>query len=467
MSESESENKNPNVDVALRRCELLGEQGRFKEARQEALAVLAIEPDNLPAARLLAYCHWALGDNSEAINVCEQTLAYCPTDIATLKTLGQIYRSMKLFEKSQAYFLDALNLDPEDENTHLNLSILYLAMEDPEAGLSYAQSGLEIAPDNPDLLVNQACAYWALNRHEEARNTCRTALELAPNNALYHYDYALFNESYNRQLALEHVKEALRLNPNDKRAQTLLVNLLQDENRLVAPLLKFIEEISRKQNEIASQEGRNVFLEYAALLALVIPLFLCYTLSIFLLRLTSSAKLLPPSWVKINNYSLFGLAVFVLLTGGIFTMVEFAQAKERAERQALVVTKANAGESFIRFRKQFVSGKKLSGSRQDFETLYQIEKERTPQNPERRLLTTFWLGIIEASLISPLKALAYFDEAEKLAEAACDRSDLDSRFRFICTQRLLQAYKNYVTGKSKTEPDRPDWLNTAGDIKRK
>lgn len=465
MSDRESENSQSNVDVALRRCELLGEQGRFKEARQEALAVLAIEPDNLMALRHLAYCHWAVGDNSAAIDVCEQTLALCPTDRVSLKTLGQIYRAMKLFDKSEAYFLDALNLDPEDENTYLNLSILYHAMEDYAKALEYAESGLDIAPGNPDLLVNQACAYWSLKRHDEARQACLAALEIEPNNELYHYNYALFSQDNNREIALEHVKESLRLNPNDRRAQALLVNLLQGENRLVAPMLRIIGHLGAKQREIAAQEGRNVFLELAALLALAIPLFFVHTLSIFLLRITRSAKLLPPSWVRMNNYSLAGLAAIVLLGGGIFKWIQFSESKQRADRLAQVVTQANSDAAFLKFREQFVNGKKLSGSRQDFETLYQIEKERTPQNKERRLLTSFWMGIIEASFINPLKALAYFNEAETLATEICDRNSEESRYHFILTQRLLAAYRNYVLGKSKTTPDSPSWFETTGDIK--
>lgn len=124
-------------------------------------------------------------------------------------------------------------------NAQYDLGAKYFERQDWSAGQkSFAQAVasyqryLALVPDNVDARVDMATAAFYSNQPEVARENFVKALEKAPQHPVAHLNYGIFllEVDKNREEAVRHWQEVLRINPQGpyaQKAQELLASVQQ------------------------------------------------------------------------------------------------------------------------------------------------------------------------------------------------------------------------------------------------
>lgn len=182
-------------ELRARLAELLWEQGTYGGARQQADAVLQLDPDHAGAKSVRALAmygaaRFGLVPREEAFAELVRVAEEQPRNLVLAETLARIYRE------------EWTSLDPTDRNRRADQLMDRLVAADPENidthlarhryrtryGLPGAEADLaelqQRAPDEPRVLA--ACGEWAMKcrRPEEARKHYAALLQQAPDSPL-------------------------------------------------------------------------------------------------------------------------------------------------------------------------------------------------------------------------------------------------------------------------------------------
>ena len=141
---------------------------RFDDAKARAEAVLAREPQNVPAKVLLGNASAGLNNLDQAVAEIEEAIRLDPKRGATYASLGAIEMTRGRNDAAEAAFKQALTLDPKFVPGYLALANHYWSTgrtTDAERELKHA-----LAIDPANALANRALAllYLATNRASEA-----------------------------------------------------------------------------------------------------------------------------------------------------------------------------------------------------------------------------------------------------------------------------------------------------------
>jgi Flp pilus assembly protein TadD len=210
----------------LIRASTLLDLGRPGEARARLGAVLAAEPGNAFALRLLARCHHAAGEMERAIETAKAAVAADPGSEHGHRILANAYNSAGDRRAATAEAREALRLAPEEWRCHWLLAEC-LRHSDPHAALPPAQRARELAPNEADVHVLYGVVVKQLGRGEEARAAYLHALSINPNLATAHNNIAVLDRANGRWArALAGFRTSLRHNPQQKLARENLANTI-------------------------------------------------------------------------------------------------------------------------------------------------------------------------------------------------------------------------------------------------
>ncbi len=141
--------------------------------------------------------------------------------------------------KSEAAAREAVRLDPEDADYYALLASIRVQQRQWADALHNAELGLAVAPDHVACANLKAMALVNLGRRQEADATIQTTLAKEPENAATHANqgWALLHMG-DHKAAMEHFREALRLNPNMEWARQGILEALRARNPIYRILLK-------------------------------------------------------------------------------------------------------------------------------------------------------------------------------------------------------------------------------------
>lgn len=216
----------PDTRDELIRASTLLDLGRPGEARTRLGVVLAADPGNAFALRLLARCHHATGEMGQAIETAKAAVAADPGSEHGHRILANAYNAAGDRPAATAEAREALRLAPEEWRCHWLLAEC-LRHSDPHAALPPAQRARELAPNEADVHVLYGVVVKQLGRSEEARAAYLHALSINPNLATAHNNIAVLdraNGSWARALA--GFRTSLRHNPQQKLARENLANTI-------------------------------------------------------------------------------------------------------------------------------------------------------------------------------------------------------------------------------------------------
>jgi tetratricopeptide (TPR) repeat protein len=228
------------ADLHRERGTLLYHQRRYADAERELRAALALEPQaHLPHA-LLGLTLAKLERFPEASAAADQAIGLAPDEAFCHYVQGLILFMRNRYNEAEPAARQAIQLDPYDaQNRWLMAAIQFEQRKWPSA-LESAEAGLAIDPEHNGCINLRAMALVKLGRKAEAGAAIDGALARDPDNAVSHANrgWTLLHQG-EHQRALEHFREALRLDPNLDWARAGIVEALKARHLIYRLMLRY------------------------------------------------------------------------------------------------------------------------------------------------------------------------------------------------------------------------------------
>jgi tetratricopeptide (TPR) repeat protein len=226
----------PNLQRAL----LLYQQSRFELAEPELRQALAADPDDAYAHALLALCLAHREQFDEATQEARQAIHLAPDFAFAHYAMANVLQDRRRYDEAIAAISEALRLEPEDADYCALLSQIRLDQRNWPAGLEAAERGLQFDPGHISCTNLRAIALVKLGRKAEAGATIDAALARNPDDAITHANQGwTYLEQSDPRKALEHFREALRLEPTNEWARAGIVEALKARNIVYGLLLRY------------------------------------------------------------------------------------------------------------------------------------------------------------------------------------------------------------------------------------
>lgn len=129
---------------------------------------------------------------------------------------GNAYYDQGQFEEAVAEFEEALQLDPDDAETHYNLGLAYEALGKIDEAIAEYQEAIRLDPDLAEAHNGLGNAYSDQGRLDEAIAEYEEAIRLDPDLADAHFNLGhAFMDQGEYEKALTAYQKAVRLEPDD------------------------------------------------------------------------------------------------------------------------------------------------------------------------------------------------------------------------------------------------------------
>ena len=226
--------------MSIARAQLLLQQDRYDAAEAELRGALAEDPDNGDAHTLLAVCLAKAGKRQDAHAALDEAIRLRPDWAYPHFVRGHLYSDAGELEPARAAAAEALRLDPTDADAPALLAQIDALDNKWEAALDWAGRGLALDAEHAGCANLRAHALTKLRRHDEAAQAIETTLRGDPENPTSHANlgWQKLHASQPRE-ALDHFREALRLEPGHDWARAGLVEALKARNPVYRLLLGY------------------------------------------------------------------------------------------------------------------------------------------------------------------------------------------------------------------------------------
>jgi len=254
--------------MRLQRAQLLYNQGRYQQAEQEAGLALAEDPEDPAAHVILSLCLLQLDRYDEAAEHARQAVALRPDAGATHATLARVWIVRNYLDKAHAAIGEALALEPDEPDHHALLGRIELLRRRWEPALAAAEAALALAPEHVDALNLRAEALRMLGRTGAAEEELLSALRVRAEDPWTHNNLG-WNclERGDRKKAMEHFREALRLDPDLESARAGVVETLRAHNVAYRLLMKYFFFMQRLASRAQWMVVLGAYLLYRVVLA--------------------------------------------------------------------------------------------------------------------------------------------------------------------------------------------------------
>ena len=233
---------NPNLERGL----LLFQQSRHELAENELRQALAADPHDAYPHALLALCLAAREKFDEATTEARQAIHLAPDFPFAHYAHAHILYDRNHYPEAQAAIEEAIRLDSTDADYFSLLASIHFDERRWADSLKAAEQGLQFDPEHVGCTNLRAMAMVKLGRRAEAGATIDTALARNPGNATTHANqgWTLLEQGEPKK-ALEHFREALRLDPENECARHGIVEALKARNLIYALMLKYFLWMSK------------------------------------------------------------------------------------------------------------------------------------------------------------------------------------------------------------------------------
>jgi tetratricopeptide (TPR) repeat protein len=185
------------------------------------------------AAIRVAVQHHKAGRLAEAETVYRQILACDPNDPQALRLLGVIACQMGHLDAGITLFDRAVKADPKDAEAHANLGNALAQTGRTEAACTVYQRANELCADNAAILSNLGIVLKDLGRFDAAVAACRRAIELAPDFPDGYCNLAnVLSKTGHFDQAVVSYEKAISLRPNYVNARVGLGIALREKGEL-------------------------------------------------------------------------------------------------------------------------------------------------------------------------------------------------------------------------------------------
>lgn len=275
------------MNTHLTRGQLFYERGRFAEAGEQFRQALGIDPNDPSVKSWLALCLLEQRKLDEATQLAEESVHTAPDDEFSHYVLARTLWARNRPREALASVREAIRLQPYDAANFALKSQIHLDLRDWQSALDSADHGLEIDPENVGCNNLRSIALTKLGRGADASTTMASVLARHPEDALSHATQGWnYLHGGKTKLALEHFREAMRLDPNQEWARAGIVEALKARNPLYGLLLRYFLWMSRLSGRaqgfiifgayFGNQILRNVARTYPSLAPWILPIQIAY-----------------------------------------------------------------------------------------------------------------------------------------------------------------------------------------------
>ncbi|PIQ83276.1 MAG: hypothetical protein COV75_08345 [Candidatus Omnitrophica bacterium CG11_big_fil_rev_8_21_14_0_20_63_9] len=228
------------MDVGLDRALLLLEQSRYELAEQELRRVLTLEPNHAAAHALLALCLSHRKQYQQATEEAQRAIHQAPDASFGHYALGTVLHDRGELTDACRATIEAIRLDPYRPEYFARLAAIEFDRARWREALDAAEQGLTVDPEHVGCTNLRAMALVKLGRRGEAGATIDVALARDPENALSHANQGwTLLEAGEAEPALEHFREALRIDPELEWARQGIVEALKARHPIYALMLRY------------------------------------------------------------------------------------------------------------------------------------------------------------------------------------------------------------------------------------
>lgn len=234
------------MNANLERGLLLYQQSRYELAEDQLRQALAADPHDAHAHALLALCLNARERFKEATEAARQAIHLAPDFSFAHYAHARVLHDRNHFPEARAAIEEAIRLDSTDADYFSLLAAVHFDEKRWQDAANTAEQGLQFDPEHVGCTNLRAMAMVKLGRKAEAGATIDAALAKNPDNAVTHANQGwTLLERGDPKKALEHFREALRLDPENEWARHGIVEALKARNLLYALMLRYFLWMSK------------------------------------------------------------------------------------------------------------------------------------------------------------------------------------------------------------------------------
>ncbi|HET6881191.1 MAG TPA: tetratricopeptide repeat protein [Pirellulales bacterium] len=234
------------MSTHLARAQMLIDRSRYEQAIGEIQQHLAEDPNNPAVHAQLALCLSELKKYSEATEEAQLAIHLGPDQPYPHYALAEVFYARNRLKEALAAIEEAVRLDPEDVHHWWLMSRIHFGASRWRPALEAAETGLAIDPENVACNNLRAMCLVKLGRKAEAGATIATALARNPEIALTHANQGwTLLEQRQPQKAMEHFREALRIDPEMEWARLGIVEAMKARHGIYRWMLMWFFWMSR------------------------------------------------------------------------------------------------------------------------------------------------------------------------------------------------------------------------------
>jgi predicted CXXCH cytochrome family protein len=256
--------REPNSVVAMQKLATsLGKTGDYARSTELLKRALNISPSDAPGWQELGLNYVALGARSDAVAAFRKAVSLNPDLYESWNSLGGVWLESGDLPQAESAFREAIRIQPDYAEAHSNLgNALSAAGNFPEAQYHF-EIAVRYKPGYGAGRFNYALALARVRRFDEAQQQAAAALKSDPANAAAHDLLGnLLLAKGGLGPAIEHYREALRIQPGFGRAQLDLGEALADSGD-VAGALPYLQQAAGSPEQGVREEALQTLRELA------------------------------------------------------------------------------------------------------------------------------------------------------------------------------------------------------------
>src|SRR5688500_11217112 len=226
----------PNVQRGLH----LYEQNRYADAEREFRQAAGNDPNDAYVRAMLGLTLSHQERFDEAEREVREALKLDPGLPFVHYARAFVLDDRRRYGEAESSIAEAISMEPEDADFYALLAQIRLNQKNWKGALEAAELGLQNDAEHVGCTNLRAMALVNLGRKEEAGITIDSALAKDPENSVTHANqgWALLHAGDHKK-ALEHFREALRLDPENEWAREGIIEALKAQNFIYAAMLKY------------------------------------------------------------------------------------------------------------------------------------------------------------------------------------------------------------------------------------
>lgn len=234
------------MSAHIEKAAILIQQSRYDLAEQQLTLELAKSPNNADAHSLLALCLANSKKYREAIKEAETGIGLAPDSSYAHYVLASVLHDEGELKRAESEVREALRIDSDDADYLALLGTILYMRKQFEPALRAVEQALAQDPKHVTALNLRSMVLGKLNRVGEAKAGIDAALREDPDNAFTHSTRGWTElEHGDHREALDHFREALRLDPELETAREGLLEALKAKSFIYRLMLKYYFAMSR------------------------------------------------------------------------------------------------------------------------------------------------------------------------------------------------------------------------------